>query len=225
MAFNSYGFILIFMPVFLFLYFMLSRCGNSGSKGIIILAGILFYYISGPESTKVLCISIIVNLCMVFLFQKAAGTKSKKLLLVTAILLNVLLLIYYKYYNFIADNIKFTSNIRIKTHDLVLPIGISFITFQQIMYVVSIWKGEIKNGNPLDYLAYILFFPKIIMGPLMEPVDFLDQLNDNEKKKIDFRNRGHCSRTLFPRQYPLSYKNIYYVLKKILIIMNYLRQI
>ena len=69
--------------------------------------------------------------------------------------------------------------------EILLPLGISFFTFQQIMYAVSVWKGEIKEVIVPDYLAYILYFPKITMGPLIEPVDFINQLNDRENKTVN----------------------------------------
>lgn len=96
-------------------------------------------------------------------------------------------LLYFKYYNFAVDNLNslFGQNIPLK--EIILPLGVSFFTFQQIMYVVGVYKRE-YNINLLDYLAYILYFPKIIMGPLNEPREFIIQLNNLENRKVCFDN-------------------------------------
>lgn len=83
-------------------------------------------------------------------------------------------------------NSVFSSDFKLR--ELILPVGISFYTFQQIAYVVSLYKREIQKVYLVDYLLYILYFPKLLMGPLMEPSDFLNQINDKELKKIDWDN-------------------------------------
>lgn len=69
--------------------------------------------------------------------------------------------------------------------ELFLPLGISFITFQQIAYLVSVYREELKEPSVVDYLVYILYFPKLLMGPLAEPIDFMGQLNDAATKKVN----------------------------------------
>ena len=69
-----------------------------------------------------------------------------------------------------------------------MPLGISFFTFQQIAYIVAIYKKELSDLSIIDYLAYILYFPKILMGPLVDPVDFITQINSQETKKVDWNN-------------------------------------
>ncbi len=100
---------------------------------------------------------------------------------------NVLLLFYFKYLNFFITNINaiFTKEIPLK--EIILPLGISFFTFQQIMYVVSVYRNQISL-NVLDYLVYILYFPKLLMGPLNDPKEFIDQINEDERKKGDWNN-------------------------------------
>ena len=188
MAFNSYVFILLFLPAFLLLYFISGKFGKNCGKWVIILAGAVFYAYSGMENTAVLAFSMVINLVMIMLLRKTADTKIKKSVLIAAVILNVLLLLYYKYFNFLANIVNSSSGLRIKNRELILPAGISFLTFRQIMYIVSVWKGESDGSNLLDYFSYILFFPKIIMGPLMEPAGFISQLNDPEKRKADPKN-------------------------------------
>ena len=71
---------------------------------------------------------------------------------------------------------------------VVMPIGISFFTFQQILYLVNIYRGEINEIDWIDYVAYILYFPKLLMGPIVEPTELISQFNDVSLKKIDWDN-------------------------------------
>jgi len=96
-------------------------------------------------------------------------------------------LFYFKYSNFALEMIQSVTRGTFSFREILLPLGISFFTFQQIMYVSSVGKGEIRVNLP-DYLAYILFFPKLIMGPLMEPTEFIRQINDPERKNISWEN-------------------------------------
>ncbi len=96
----------------------------------------------------------------------------------------MLLLLYFKYLNFGITNINRILGTDIGLKKIILPLGISFFTFQQIAYLVSIYKGETEL-RVIDYVSYILFFPKLLMGPLMEPTDFIKQINDPERKRVN----------------------------------------
>lgn len=185
MTFNSYIFILAFLPAFLLLFFLASRVKKLGTTPVIILAGIIFYAYGGCEAAAVLAVSISVNLLVSFLVEKQ---RPKKWPLILAIILNVAALFYYKYLHFFMGMIGSLSHRTLETGNLILPLGISFFTFQQIMYVSAVWKKDIERVCIKDYLAYILFFPKLIMGPLVEPVDLIAQLNDEERKIVNWGN-------------------------------------
>ena len=184
MSFNSYIFILVFLPVFVILYLSIGGIRYNAGKLLIILGGIVFYVYAGWDIAAILGVSIAVNYLMSLAIRKAHG---KKTLLALTIILNVFLLLYFKYLNFAIDTINDLAKGTIRHKDLILPLGISFFTFQQIMYIVSVWKGETDTGI-VDYLAYILYFPKLVMGPLMEPVDFYEQINDSSRKTVDWGN-------------------------------------
>lgn len=96
-------------------------------------------------------------------------------------------MLYFKYFNFFITNINTLFSKEFSLREIVLPLGISFYTFQQIMYVVNIFNKKISS-DLLDYLVYILYFPKILMGPLNEPKEFIDQLNDNDLKHVNWDN-------------------------------------
>lgn len=103
--------------------------------------------------------------------------------LAVPVCINAALLLYFKYLNFAITNYNalFHTDHALKT--LLLPVGISFFTFQQIAYLVSVYRKELLKADLIDYLAYITYFPKLLMGPLMEPVDFVEQLNDLDRKR------------------------------------------
>ena len=159
------------MPVFVIAYFVLNKIRPILGKIGLIFAGIVFYIYGGIEVAAVFGISIVINYLMAVIIAKFIH---KRYMLAVAISSNVGILLFFKYLDFSID-------------DLVLPLGISFFTFQQIMYVVNIYNEKVSL-KLIDYLTYILCFPKILMGPLVDPKDFLDQINDVDRKKVDWDN-------------------------------------
>lgn len=140
----------------------------------------------GVKSSVVLGLSIAVN------WVAAQGMirciRYRREIFTIALISNVVLLAYHKYANFFISN---WNQFLGTEHDLlaiILPLGISFFTFQQIAYLVQVYQNTEKKISILDYLTYILFFPKLVMGPLMEPADFVTQLNDTEKKTVNWDN-------------------------------------
>ncbi len=184
MQFNSYIFILLFFPVFIFLYFLSNRLSGKNGKIVLILAGIVFYSYAGIFSTLIITASIVINYLFSFFIAKYKNYSNH--LLAINIVINSLTLFVFKYYGYTMHILGFESNESIKA--LILPLGISFFSFQQIMYVTSVARKEIEQVRIIDYLAFILFSPKLIMGPLMEPVDFINQINDEERKVINWDN-------------------------------------
>ncbi len=186
LQFNSYLFILAVIPSFVFCFFLLSRFHPSAGKIAIIAFSVWFYVYGGLDSAIILGVSLLSNLLSSLLLSKAK--KHRQLLLTIAILINIGLLLYFKYYNFALTTINNIFRQNYTLRGIILPIGISFFTFQQIMYIISVYKRDITTVTPIDYLCYALYFPKIIMGPLMEPKDFIDQINNTKLKTIRWEN-------------------------------------
>ena len=184
MTFNSYIFILAFLPVFVIAYLSLGKLHNAVSKALMILGGIIFYAYAGWKTTALFALSIFVNYLFACWLKK---TGHKKGVLAIAIVLNIGLLGWFKYLNFAIETVNELFHGALRPAELILPLGISFFTFQQIMFVVSVARGEIDT-KLADYLAYILYFPKLVMGPLMEPKDFYSQLQDASRKKVNWGN-------------------------------------
>ena len=185
MQFNSFEFIFAFIPVFLIVYFLVNRISVKSGRILIILSGLLFFYFAGIDSFILLLISSAINFIFALLIRKTQN--ASKHILAISILLNVGLLLFYKYIGEIVGKLPstFDSYIPDSFHNLIMPIGISFFTFQQIMYLVSVYKKEIDKVDVLDYASYILYFPKLVMGPLVEPCDLIKKINDPLLKKVN----------------------------------------
>lgn len=186
MQFNSYQFILVFLPAFVVCYFLFSKIHAYVGKIVIILFGAWFYIYGAIDSAIILGISLLSNLFFSKLLIKVR--RYRRTFLIFSIIFNVGLLFYFKYFNFTLEAINGVTSNSFPLKTIILPLGISFFTFQQIMYICSVYREEIKEVNISDFLCYTLFFPKLIMGPLMEPSDFIAQLNNQEYKRINWQN-------------------------------------
>lgn len=114
--------------------------------------------------------------------------KRRKLLLMAGVAANTVLLLYFKYTNFVIATINEKLGREYTLLELALPLGISFFTFQQIMFIVGVYRKEIAYTGIIDYLSYALYFPKLVMGPIVEPNDLLGQFHDDSKKDVDWDN-------------------------------------
>lgn len=162
MEFSSIIFLLIFLPIFLFSYFIIKN--NTYKNIILLLFSLAFYAFGEPIYIFLMILSIIVNYFIALLIDK----KKKKLLLILAIIFNIGLLVIFKYTNFIIDinNFLFSTNFIHK--NILLPIGISFYTFQILSYVIDVYKGKVKVQKNILFLgAYITAFPQLIAGPIV----------------------------------------------------------
>lgn len=186
MQFNSFIFILLFLPITVIAYFAANRINKSVGKAVVIIASAFFYIYSDPKASLALGVSVLLNYSFSVLISKRHERNG--LLRVVPIVINVGLLLFYKYVNFAITNVNYLFGRDLKLMDLVMPVGISFFTFQQIAYLVAVSNRELENISFVDYLAYILYFPKILMGPLMEPVDFIRQVNNDDLKKTNWDN-------------------------------------
>lgn len=192
MQFNSYEFILIFFPLLFAGYFLLNRW--SRTLGRLFLTGMSawFYLWYGLASAPVLLVSLAINYAAAALI--ARNEKQARLVLTLDVAANIALLFYYKYTPFVLANVNYFLRTSYRV-DVLLPLGISFFTFQQISYVLHVSKTG-RNESLLDYLLYILFFPKLIMGPLAEPGELIPQLRDEARARPDAVNIA-CGLKLF----------------------------
>lgn len=183
MQFNSYEFILFFLPVTVLLYFLANKIKPVFGKLAIVIASVVFYSMGRTNMLIYLGISILINFASVLAIKKFEI--KNRIIMAFPIIINVGLLLYFKYLNFAITNINLFFDKELELQEIVLPLGISFYTFQQIAYIIATERGELENNNIIDYLVYILYFPKLVMGPIVDPVDFISQINQKERKKAD----------------------------------------
>ncbi len=186
MQFNSYVFVLCFLPLTVVVYYLANKLKPIAGKLVLIVASTVFYSFGRANMLIYLGISILINYTSALLIRK--HRIRNKFFLALPIIVNTGLLFYFKYLNFLITNINTITGRTIEFKDMILPLGISFYTFQQIAYIVATERGELENSSLVDYLVYILFFPKLVMGPIIDPVDFISQLNQVNKKRADINN-------------------------------------
>ncbi len=178
MLFHSSQFLLFFVAVFL-VYWCLPR--HRWRLAWLLLASCVFYMSWNPWLITLILFSASVDYA-VALRLPSAPPGNKRLLLAFSISVNLGLLAFFKYTNFLLGNACaalnwFGAPMSWTELNLVLPLGISFYTFETISYIVDVYRGRIEPvRNPLDYALYILFFPHLIAGPIVRPHEFLPQL-------------------------------------------------
>lgn len=129
---------------------------------------------------------MIVNYSIGYVLMKA--TRMKRTILTVGILFNIVVLGYFKYADFFIENYNWIFDQNVSLLYLALPLGISFITFQQIAYLVDIYRGEIQKSTFTSYLIFSTFFPQLIAGPIVNHKDVMQDYEDPAKKRINVEN-------------------------------------
>lgn len=178
MVFNSYTFITFFIAIFTFMRFNASW---TSKKAVLLLASYLFYAAWNPPFVILIWISTLVDWYIARAIAASSQQSKRRLLVVLSLLVNLGLLGYFKYGNFILENfILLIGKIGIQYSpaqlDIILPVGISFYTFQTLSYTLDIYRGHLKPWNSfLDYALFVTFFPQLVAGPIVRASEFLPQ--------------------------------------------------
>ena len=188
MLFSSSVFIFIFLPLVLFLYYI---SGKKIRNYILLLASLIFYAWGGVNYLKILMVSILINYIFGLLIDKTVDRSHlRKFILILGIILNLALLFYYKYYDFFIENINNILNMNLELKRIVLPIGISFFTFQGMSYIIDIYRNDGKvNKNIFSVALYISLFPQLVAGPIIK-YKAVDEQIRNRKESIDYFSYG-----------------------------------
>lgn len=193
MVFSSIVFICYFLPLFLLAYWLAPK---PLKNPLILAASIFFYAWAAPKFIFVILGTTIIDFILVRKMDASRSKMTKKLMLVISLSLNIGMLFYFKYSNFFVEQVNVVlSNIgvgQIKWVELILPIGISFYTFETVTYVVDVYRGHHKPLKKFwDYQLYIILFPKLIAGPIIRYCDFAPQINDHiAHENADNRLKG-----------------------------------
>jgi alginate O-acetyltransferase complex protein AlgI len=194
MLFNSYEFIILFLPITLAGFFYIGSVGHHRVAISWLVAASLFYYgWWNPAYLSLILGSIFFNYSFgVILGRQEAFSKqgfiNKKNMLIIGIVINLVLLGYFKYANFFVDTINSLLYLNYNLEKIILPLAISFFTFQQIAYLVDAYRGEAREYNFLHYCLFVCFFPQLIAGPIVHHKEMLPQFAKESTYKINFEN-------------------------------------
>lgn len=204
MLFNSYVFILCFLPLTLLGYFALNKCSKfECAKVYLILMSFLFYGYFNPYYILIILSSILVNYFLGTSLTKSNNSGRSQFFLGVGIAFNVGILFYYKYLDFFIENINVIFQQDFNLLYIVLPLGISFFTFQQLSYIIDCYNKTVPNYNLLDYSLFVTFFPQLVAGPIVLHSEMVPQFADVLKKKINWDN---MSKGLYALSFGLAKK-------------------
>jgi alginate O-acetyltransferase complex protein AlgI len=179
--FNSYEFIFAFLPVTLAGFFALGVVSRPSALRWIIFVSIVFYAWWRPLNVLIIAPSILINFALARILQRLGGDEARertsRLVLLLGIVFNVAFLGYFKYIDFGrgAINDIFGTNL-VLTH-VILPLGISFITFQKIAFLIDVHAGRVRSFTLQDYCLFVLFFPQLIAGPIVHYREMMPQFH------------------------------------------------
>ena len=191
MLFNSYEFIFAFLPVTFFTYFYLNRKRlTEAAKAFLVFASLFFYSWWNIAYLPIILASMLFNYVVgVSLSKEQEHSRvSKQTLLLFGIVANVALLGYFKYADFLIENINLLTHMNIPPLHLALPLAISFFTFQQIAYLVDSYRGETREYDFLNYANFVTFFPQLIAGPIVHHAKMMPQFARTRNKVIHYSN-------------------------------------
>ena len=185
MLFCSYVFVLLFLPLTAAGYFLLNKWHHKAGKLYLLAASFFFYGYFNPAYLLLLAASLVFNYLTGMLLWK----KADRLLLAFGIAVNILLLGYCKYYDFFVENINWIFGTDLVLKNLLLPLGISFFTFQQISYLCDVYHRELaERYSPLTYTLFVTFFPQLVAGPIVLANEMMPQFADERNLKPDEHN-------------------------------------
>ncbi len=193
MIFSTILFLWVFLPGVLIAYFAVGALGKLIGRSllryqniILVLASLIFYAWGEPKYILLMIFSVLLNWIFGMVIESRAGT-ARKISLILCVAANLALLGYFKYFNFFADMIARLTGHTFADVNIILPIGISFYTFQALSYVIDVYRGENKaQRNIIRMTLYISFFPQLIAGPIVKYHDIEAQITDRRVTVDDF---------------------------------------
>ena len=192
MVFNSIAFV-VFLPIVVVLFYLLP---HKWRWLMLLAASCVFYMWFVPKYILILLITIVIDYSAGLLMERHADTpKLKKAYLIISIVSTLTVLVVFKYLNFITENLEqlcasFGMQTHLMTH-IILPIGLSFHTFQSMSYVIEVYRGHQKAERHFGYYSlYVMFFPQLVTGPIERPGNLLRQLHEKKEFRYENISRG-----------------------------------
>ena len=192
MLFNSFPFIVLFLPVSVFAYYTLIHYrAVLGARVLLVGASLFFYAYWNVYYLPLILISMAVNFSIGSVLSQPSAKTNSKALLSFGIALNVLALGYFKYTDFIIDNVNTAFHTGFPRMNIALPLAISFFTFQQIAYLVDCYKKLVKDYDFLSYALFVSFFPQLIAGPIVAHYEMMPQFIKKSNLVKNYKNIFH----------------------------------
>lgn len=187
MLFNSYLFIFLFFPICLIGYYSLLHWQKKELAQLFLIAmSFWFYGYFQVNYLLIMVLSIAGNYLFHRIISRASSPLFAKCAMIFAVAADLGVLFYFKYYDFFVENINGIFGTSFLLRHVVLPLGISFFTFQQIGFIVDTYRGEVKDCKLLPYALFVAFFPQLIAGPIVNQSEMLPQLEQMTKKAFDW---------------------------------------
>ena len=181
MLFNSYIFVFLFFPICLLGYYGLIHFQRTEAAKMFLIAMSLWFY--GYFNVSYLLI-MICSIGFNYMFHRALSRRPRKAVMILAVTANLGVLFYFKYFDFFLSTINTVFGVSVALRNILLPLGISFFTFQQISFVVDTYRGEVRDCSLVDYALFVSFFPQLIAGPIVNHSEMLPQFRQMGKKPV-----------------------------------------
>ena len=189
MIFSSYRFLFGFLPIVLVGYHLLRLWGRIVPMKLwLVAASLAFYGLGQPDFFLRFVAFGLVNYGLAVCIHKTQAKWLRIVWLLLVILWNLGMLFYFKYFNFFLEGVNLFAGSHFAMRDIILPLGISFFTFQMLAYVISVYRGTAPLASMLDYGVFITFFPQLIVGPVVKQEEMLPQLENDRLCKFDSIN-------------------------------------
>lgn len=217
MVFSNLVFLFLFLPAVLLCYYVIPKDKISYKNYVLLLFSIFFYFYGEPKMIIILLISLAINYLLGLMVVRKGGKKY----LILAVILNIANLMYFKYVNFFIENVNSIFGSGLSHIDVVMPIGISFYTFQALSYVIDCYRDpSLVQKNPLFVFLYVIMFPQLIAGPIVRYEDVALQIESREHSYEKFSSgvnrfiQGLAKKVLLANSFAIiadtifSYKNL-----------------
>lgn len=196
MLFNSYIFIFLFLPIVLIGFLMLRKKAPVWPIMWIVMASLFYYGYWKPQFLLLLGASIVVNLIFgKIIINGRLSKNTSRFVLTLGIVFNLSVLGYFKYAGFIVTNINQMFAAGLPVPSILLPLGISFITFQKIAFLVDAHRGLVRDFTVLNYIFFVTFFPQLIAGPIVHHAEIMPQLANSTRR--DFKSDFSVGMSIF----------------------------
>ncbi len=189
MLFSSFEFVLFFLPISIALYFIIIKWGKLKlARYWLLCASLFFYSWWKPIYLPLIVASILFNYFIGRELNKASSDSTRRGILWSGVILNIGMLGYFKYFNFFINNVNLVAQTQIHVSQIILPLGISFFTFQQVAYLVDSFYGKTKEYDFVSYSLFVTFFPQLIAGPIVHHKDVMPQFDKLENQRFNAFN-------------------------------------